>query len=321
MKIAFIGAGGIAGSYRGSLKKLNQPISAICDVNKERSVAVAKEENANAYTDHEDMLSKEKPDVVFICIPPGAHTTQVADSAKSGAAVFVAKPIAADMETALRTKDAIEKAGVLNQVGYMARHSDITAKAKELTSGKKLVMGFGRFLCRMGASHPWWGKFNISGGQMLEQSTHVFDLLRYFMGDVEKVQAFGIKGVSKDGIADFEECTVCNLYFANGAVGNITSTCVANAPDGFAAEFVGDDLYLKFMLDMRLIGAVAGQRVDYTGEESGYYRQVEKFVQAVKAKDQSLILSSYADAAKTLAVAVAANRSMVTGKVETVDAV
>ena len=321
MKIAFIGAGGIAGSYRGSLKKLNQPISAICDVNKERAVAVAKEENANAYTDHEDMLSKEKPDVVFICIPPGAHTTQVADSAKSGAAVFVAKPIAADMETALRTKDAIEKARVLNQVGYMARHSDITAKAKELTSGRKLAMGFGRFLCRMGASHPWWGKFNISGGQMLEQSTHVFDLLRYFMGDVENVQAFGIKGVSAEGIADFEECTVCNLYFANGAVGNITSTCVANAPDGFAAEFVGDDLYLKFMLDMRLIGAVAGQRVDYTGEESGYYRQVEKFIQAVKANDQGLILSSYADAAKTLAVTVAANRSMATGKVETVDTV
>jgi len=156
---------------------------------------------------------------------------------------------------------------------------------------------------------------------MLEQSTHVFDLLRYFMGDVEKVQAFGIKGVSKDGIADFEECTVCNLYFANGAVGNVTSTCVANAPDGFAAEFVGDDLYLKFMLDMRLIGAVVGQRVDYTGEESGYYRQVEKFVQAVKANDQGLILSSYADAAKTLAVTVAANRSMATGKVEIVDAV
>ena len=321
MKIAFIGAGGIAGNYRGSLKRLNQPISVICDVNKDRATAVAKEENSIAYTDHRDMLAKEKPDVVFICIPPGAHTTQVADSAQTGAALFVAKPIALDMETALRTKDAIEKAGVINQVGYMARHSDITAKAKELLNGRKLAMGFGRFMCRMGASHPWWGKFNISGGQMLEQSTHVFDLLRYFLGDVEKVQAFGIKGVSASGIADFEECTVCNLYFASGAVGNITSTCVANSPEGFAAELVGDDLYLKFVLDTRLHGAVAGQRVDYTGEESGYYRQVEKFVQAVKACDQNSILSNYADAAKTLAVTVSANRSIATGKVEMVDAV
>jgi len=31
MKIAFIGAGGIAGNYRNSLKNLNRPIAAICD--------------------------------------------------------------------------------------------------------------------------------------------------------------------------------------------------------------------------------------------------------------------------------------------------
>jgi predicted dehydrogenase len=321
MKIAFIGAGGIAGNYRGSLKRLNQPISVICDVNMARAEAVAKEENAKPYADHKEMLLKEKPDVVFVCIPPGAHTTQVADSANSGAALFVAKPIAFDMETALRTRDAIEKVGVINQVGYMARYNDISAKAKELIGGRKLAMGVGRFLCRMGASHPWWGKFKISGGQMLEQTTHVFDLLRYFMGDVEKVQAFGIKGVSSSGIADFEECTVCNLYFANGAVGNVTSTCVSGAPEGFAAEVVGDDLYLKFVLDTRLYGNISGQRIDYTGEETGYYRQVEKFIQAVKTNSQESILSNYADAAKTLAITISANRSMATSNVEKVDAV
>jgi predicted dehydrogenase len=320
MKIAFIGAGGIAGNYRGSLKKLNKPISVICDINIDRAEAVAKEENAKAYSDHKEMLLKEKPNVVFVCIPPGAHTTQVADSAKSGAALFVAKPIAIDMETAFRTRDAINKAGVLNQVGYMARYNDISAKAKELIGDRKLAMGLGRFLCRMGASHPWWGKFKISGGQMLEQSTHVFDLLRYFMGDVEKVQAFGIKGVSASGIADFDECTVCNLYFANGAVGNITSTCVAGALEGFAAELVGDDLYLKFVLDTRLNGNIAGQSVDYIGEESGYYRQVERFIKAVETNDQGSILSNYVDAVKTLSATVAANRSLETGKIETVEA-
>lgn len=319
MKIAFIGAGGIAGNYRGSLKRLNKPVSAICDVNMDRAEAIAKEENAKAYSDHKEMLLKEKPDVVFVCIPPGAHTNQVIDSAEAKASLFVAKPIAINMETAFRTRDAIEKTGVLNQVGYMARYNDISAKAKELLGDHKIAMGFGRFLCRMGASHPWWGKFNISGGQMLEQSTHVFDLLRYFMGDITKVQAFGIKGVSASGIADFDECTVCNLFFADGSVGNITSTCVAGAPEGFAAELVGDDIYLKFILDTRLIGRVVGQSVDYTGEESGYYRQVEKFIQAVEANNQSSILSNYADAVKTLSATVSANRSIETGKVETVE--
>ena len=73
MKIAFIGVGGIAGNYRGSLRRLQRPIAAICDINADRAESIAKEENATAYTDHQDMMHKEKPDVVFTCIPPG-HT-------------------------------------------------------------------------------------------------------------------------------------------------------------------------------------------------------------------------------------------------------
>lgn len=319
LKIAFIGVGGIAGSYRGSLNQLQRPIAAVCDINAERAAAIAEDEDATAYTDHTEMLQKEKPDVVFTCIPPGAHTTQVADAAASGAAVFVAKPVAQDLETANRARDAIAAAGVINQVGYMARYSDITAKAKELVGDQKLTMGIGRFLTRMGANHPWWGKYDVSRGQMVEQTTHVFDLIRYFLGDVDSVQAYGIKGVS-DEIADFEECTVCNLKFQSGAVGSITSTCVARAHENFATELVGDDLYLKLTHDSGLRGQISGEGVDFTGAEAGYFRQVEQFIKAVDANDQGLVLSSYADAAKSLAVTLAANLSLETGQVEEVTA-
>ncbi len=317
MKIAFIGVGGIAGNYRRSLKQLERPIAAVCDINVERAEAIATEENATAYTNHGEMLQQEKPDVVFVCIPPGAHTTQVAEAAESGAALFVAKPVAQNLETAQYASDAIAAAGIINQVGYMARYSDITVKTKELVSSRKLTMGIGRFLTRMGASHPWWGKYDVSRGQMVEQTTHVFDLIRYFLGDVNTVHAYGIKGVS-DGIADFEECTVCNLKFESGAVGSITSTCVARAHDSFATELVGDDLYLKLTHDLGLRGQIGGEGIDYTGTEAGYFRQVEQFIKAVDANDQGLVLSAYADAVKSLAVTLAANRSLETGQVEQV---
>ena len=317
LKIAFIGVGGIAGNYRRSLKQLQHPVAAVCDINADRAASIAAEENATAYTDHQKMLQAENPDVVFTCIPPGAHTTQVADAAKSRAAVFVAKPVAQDLETAIKARDAITAAGVINQVGYMARYSDITDKAKELVGTRQLAMGFGRFLARMGANHPWWGKYDISRGQMVEQTTHVFDLIRYFLGDVESVHAYGIKGVSKD-IADFEECTVCNLKFKNGAVGNITSTCVARAHENFATELVGDDIYLKLTHDLGLRGQVSGEAIDYTGAEAGYFRQVEQFIKAVETNDQGIVRSAYADAFKTLAVTLAANRSLETGQIENV---
>jgi len=317
VRIAFIGVGGIAGNYRRSLKQLQRPIAAVCDINAEHAVSIAAEENAIAYTNHGEMLEKEQPDVVFTCIPPGAHTTQVADAAATGAALFVAKPVAQDLETAQRARDAIGTADVVNQVGYMARYSDITAKAKELVGARKLAMGFGRFLARMGVNHPWWGKYDVSRGQMVEQTTHVFDLIRYFLGDVTNVHAYGIKGVS-DSIADFEECTVCNMQFESGAVGNITSTCVARAHDNFATELVGDDIYLKLTHDLGLRGQVGDETIDYTGTEAGYFRQVEQFIKAVEANGQALVRSSYADSVKTLAVTLAANRSLETGQVEQV---
>lgn len=317
IKIAFIGVGGIAGNYRGSLRRLKYPIATVCDINADRAAAVASDENATTYTDHTEMLQKENPDVVFTCIPPGAHTTQVSDSAQSGAAVFVAKPVAQDLETAENASKVITEANVINQVGYMARYSDITDQAKELVGDRKLSMGIGRFLARMGANHPWWGKFEVSRGQMVEQTTHVFDLIRYFLGDVKSVQAFGLKNVSQD-IADFEECTVCNLKFNSGAVASITSTCVSRAHENFATELIGDDLYLKLTHDNYLRGQIGGESIEYNGTEAGYYRQVEQFIKAVESKDDTLVRSSYADAVKTLAVTLAANRSLETGQIETI---
>ena len=73
---------------------------------------------------------------------------------------------------------------------------------------------------------------------MLEQSTHVFDLLRYLILEVVHVQAFGVKGVFAD-IDYFEECATCNLSFENGAIGNVTSICVANTLNGLSRELVG----------------------------------------------------------------------------------
>jgi len=320
MRTGFIGAGGIAGNYRASLGKLNAPVAAVCDTNAERAEKVAEEENAKSYTDHTEMLRAEELDAVFICIPPGAHTTQVADCANAGCAVFVAKPIALGLDTARDALRAITVAGVINQVGYMARYSDLTAKVKELTADRQLGMGVGRFMCRMGAGHPWWGKAAVCGGQMLEQSTHVFDLLRFLLGDVAHVQAWGHRGLAND-VADFEQCTVCNLRFANGGIGTVTSTCAASVPDGFALELLGRDFYLKLVLDNQLRGTVDGKSVEFEGTERGYFRQVERVVQAVAKHDQSLVRSCYADAAKTLATTLAANRSLVTGKVEKVEEV
>ncbi|MBI2201422.1 MAG: hypothetical protein HYU43_05715 [Armatimonadetes bacterium] len=94
---------------------------------------------------------------------------------------------------------------------------------------------------------------------------------------------------------------------------------MAGGEDGFAAELVGDNLYLKVVMDTKLRGRVDGEAVSYDGEERGYFRQVEQFLKAVETRDQRMVRTSYEDAVRTLAVTVAANRSLVTGRGERVE--
>ena len=318
MQIAFVGVGGIAQNYLSSLEKLNRPVAAVCDINAQTAARVADELNCTGYTDHREMLARESLDIVFVAIPPSAHDTQTIDAVAAGAHVFVAKPVAMDLDVARRTEQAIASTGCINQVGYMLRYSDITERTKELVQGRDLGMGIGRFLARMTPSHPWWGKAAISAGQLVEQSTHVFDWLRYFLGEIEAVQAFGHDGPD-NSIADFEDSTSVNLRFASGAVGSVTSTSSARVNDGFMTELCGRDLYLRLAMHTHLSGYIDQQEIDYHGEERGYFRQIECFMAAVEAKDQNLVRSSYADAVNSLAVTLAANRSLETGKVETVE--
>jgi Predicted dehydrogenases and related proteins len=318
-RIGFIGAGLIAGNYMASLDKLGQRVAAVCDIDSSQAQKVAARYGCPVYQDHKMMLKRERLDVVFVAIPPGAHTTQVADAASSGAAVFSTKPVALDLETARRTLDAILEAGVINQVGYMARYSDITEKARELVGNQPLALGIGRVFYRL-KEHPWWGKKEISGGQMLEQSTHLFDLFRYFLGEADEAHAYGHKGMARE-YTDSEDCTVCNIRFVNGAVASVSSTCCANAINYFTAELSGCELYIKLVIDELLEARVGEARLEHRCQEEGYFRQIEHFLRAVERNDQSMVRSSYEDAARTLALTVATNHSLKTGRPEKVMAI
>jgi predicted dehydrogenase len=317
MRIGFIGVGGISRIYLRALGKLDQTVAAVCDLDEDRLTAVAQEQGAAAYADYREMLQREWLDAVFIAIPPAAHTTQVIEAAEARCAVFVTQPIGLSLDEALRVAGVLKETGVVNQVGYRARYSDIALEARVLARNRPLTLGFGRFLCRMSPSHPWWGKKAISGGQLIEQSGNVFDLLRYFMGEIESVQTFGHSGAGED-IADFEDSTACNLRFASGAVGNVVSTYITRADESLAAEFVGRDFFLRVMFDHRLTGWIDGTEIDYHGEETGYHRQIDVFLRAVREKNQALVRCPYEDAVKTLAVTIAATKSLETGEEEKV---
>jgi predicted dehydrogenase len=318
VRIGFIGVGGIAGNYLRSLDRLGAQVTAVCDVDDSRAQSAAELRGARVYHHHEEMLDKEPLDALFVCVPPFAHSNQEILAAQRGIALFVAKPVALTLEKAREVEKAVAAAGVVNQVGYMWRYADITEEAKCIIGSREVGLVLGHVLTSLPGT-AWWRVFARSGGQIVEQSTHVFDLARYFGGEVQQVFAWGRRKLIPPADAptlDFEDVTTVNLDFVNGAVGNVSSTSAIRG-GRYSVEVIGRNLHLNLnYVSDTLTGTVDGESVDMKAEKSGYFEQVESFLQAVRQKDQSLVKSSYADAARTLAVTLAANASLQSGRVE-----
>jgi predicted dehydrogenase len=313
MNVGFIGVGGIAGSYLRSLRALEEVrISAICDVNRVRADAVAKEHGSKVYLDHRAMLEDESLDALFIAIPPFAHSDQEVLAAQHKIPLFIAKPVGLCLDTATKALKTIRDAGILTSVGYMWRHSDLTDHARELLGDRPIGMTIGNVHVNTPGT-AWWRVYGESGGQIVEQSTHIYDLTRYFCGEVEEVHGWG--GSKLNPLIDFEDVTTVNLRFASGVVGNVTSTSLVRT-GRYTLELLGADfhLILEYAAN-RMHGYIEDERIAFQAKESGYGIQVTRFIQAVQENKPELIRSDFADGVRSLALTLAANESLQTGEI------
>jgi len=234
-KVGIIGCGGIAGTHISLLSKMSDvQLVAFCDVVREKAQDLSSKLGGNVYEDFHKMMGTEKFDVVYICLPPFAHTDEVQVAAEKGINIFIEKPIALTMRLADDMARAVNKSGVRSQVGYLLRFGAGVERAKELIeSGKAgdISLVQGRYFCNF-IGGPWWRDRTKSGGQLVEQSTHLYDSIRYLCGDVERVYTEMGKRFWVD-VADMtsEDTSSTVLRFKNGAMGSIAATTGAYSGD------------------------------------------------------------------------------------------
>lgn len=317
IKIGFIGCGGIAQEYLSRLDPLSgqAKVTAFCDIDQDRAQRLSMGREAHVYSDYRQMLDHEPLDAVFDNLPPFARSDELVLAAERGCAIFTTKPLGLEIDTAHQSLSAIERAGVINSVGYMFRYSGITDYARRLLVNRPIAMIIGQVIGAMPGG--WNSKRELSGGQIVEQTTHIVDLARYFAGDIASVYALGAAGHVPDRV-DYEDVSTVALDFTGGAIGSIISTC-AVWQFFWGCTLIGRDLHLDLVFDDWTVrGTVDGQKVDYHDDISGYPEQIASFVRAVQTQDQSLIRCSYRDGLGTFAATLAANRSLESGRPEPV---
>ncbi len=314
VNIGFVGCGGIARAHVQRLTKIPEAkMVAFCDVVTQKAEDLAEQVGAKAYSDLQQMLDGKKLDAIYVCVPPFAHGFEP-EIVERGVHLFVEKPLALTMEVARKIERAIAKAGVLCSVGYMWRYLNTTALAKKtLEENGPIGMVEGLYIDPywFPPGH-WWIDKAKSGGQVIEQSTHVFDLARYLVGDVHRVYAELDTRLLTD-VPGFktEDVSLVTLKFRNGAIGVVLSTCASRRTfTGASLKVLAKNVVVEHGGHSGILRIYWDQEVREVKPTVDSYLEEDKvFVNAVAAGDGSAIKSPYGDAIKTLEVTIAANEA------------
>ncbi|MFN4226552.1 MAG: Gfo/Idh/MocA family protein [Candidatus Ratteibacteria bacterium] len=313
IKIAFIGCGGIARAHMMRLAKIEGvKFVGMCDTNQEAAKECSNIYGGNVYTDFKEMFNNEKIDACYICVPPYAHIGQEEECIERNIPFFIEKPINLNLEKAEKIAEKIENKNLITSVGYVLRYFDIIEKLKKMIEKEKIGIIRGRYYGEVpGAGKKiWLIKKNMSGGQLIEQATHIVDLMRYFLGDIIEVFAYKFEGINNKIYKEYdvEDGLTMILKFKNGIIGNFTCTWLWK---GFESdiEIVGKDVIFYYKgTTIEINRGVRNEK--YISYMDPMYEEDISFIKSIMENNPKYIKSDYKDALETFKITIKAHESI-----------
>jgi predicted dehydrogenase len=308
VRVGIVGAGFIAGRHLGILQGFpDVRIAAIADPLIDRAREAASQHDAIAFDDMAVMLDAEMIDAVYLCLPPFAHGAPEAALVARHIPFFVEKPLATDLVTAEQIAAAIDRSGLVTAVGYHWRYLDTTEQAQALLSERPAYLALGYWIDSI-PPPPWWAIEAQSGGQMVEQTTHIFDLARCLVGEVDAVTAAGCR-VEREAFpeADLLAASAALLRFTTGAVGTISSTSLLNWPHRIGLHLFAEGLAIE-LSEFELMVDVGKGRPVTKAQGDPFAREDRDFIDAVQGK-ANCVRTPYKEALRTHRLTMAATES------------
>ncbi len=317
-RIGFIGVGGIANRHLDILAGFEDvELVAFADPDFARAEQAAARFGAKAFDDHRDMLDQQVLDAVYICIPPFAHGDAERDLIRHGVPFFVEKPITLDLALAEELSAAIEQAGLITGVGYHWRYLDTVDEARDRLADNPAQLLSGYWLDQT-PPPQWWWKTEGSGGQMVEQATHIVDLARYLVGEVTDVYGqVGFRDRDAFPGLDVPAVTTASLTFRSGVIANISSTCLLGWSHKVGLNIFADRMAIELTDHDIMVDIGAGRPVRHA-EGDPVWREDRDFIDAISGGENH-IRCTYQDALATHRVALAVATSARSGKAVKLD--
>jgi predicted dehydrogenase len=138
---------------------------------------------------YDDLL--DACDAVAFSVPPAVQAELATTAARRGKALLLEKPIADDLDGALRLADAAGEAGVVSQVVLTWRYTAAVRAFLEAAARLDVIGGRGEFISGALLGGPFATPWRLERGALLDLGPHVIDLLDAALGHVVAVRAHG----------------------------------------------------------------------------------------------------------------------------------
>jgi myo-inositol 2-dehydrogenase/D-chiro-inositol 1-dehydrogenase len=315
--VGVVGLGRIGTHHVETLLGLDDVSVSVTDADPVRARQVADELGVRAVAAPEALL--EGVDALVIATSTPSHAPLLQLAAASAVPAFCEKPVALDLATLDRVREAVERAGILVQVGFQRRFDAGYRAAHEAVAAGDV----GRILAMRAATHdpvpPPAEYIAASGGIFSDLHIHDFDAVRFVSGEeITEVYADGA-GLDAPWVHELDDVDVAAaiLHLSGGGLVLVSGT--RRDPLGYDVRLevfgtgdsvvVGDDARSP----LRSVEPGAEPRSDsryrdfWDRFEPAYRNELAAFVEAVRTGSPSPC--PLEEARSALAVALAADIS------------
>ena len=240
INVAIVGMGGIGNNHaRCYANNRYTKVVAVCDMDRSRADAAAQTHHCRAFYSVRQMLAADlRIDAAGVTTAGvengGDHYQPTMGLLKAGIPVLGEKPISNRIPEARRMVALAKRKRIPYAINLNHRFTPAAERAHEWLAKGRLgelnIINMRMWINNPNESSPYF--------HMRALHPHSIDVMRYFCGDVKRVQAFFKKGKGRKIWSNIQ----VNMQFASGVIGHLTGSYDAGGSFGLElCEIVGSE--------------------------------------------------------------------------------
>ena len=243
------------------------------------------------HADWRDLLRDGEVDAVYLATPVRLHADQAVAAAEAGKHVLCEKPMALDVPSCERMRDAARRHGVRLGVAYYRHHYPLIARLRALLAAGEIgqpvlaqVQALEPFDPPAGHPRAWLlRKAESGGGPMFDFGCHRLEVLLDLLGPLRQVDGFPTRVRFRE--REVEDTCIARLGFASGAQAVLTVGHAAFEPRD-SLEILGSAGTLQVPVlnqgTLRVVTAAGTREESHPPHPNLHQPLVDDFVSAIR---------------------------------------